>query len=101
MRLRITVPARRESIKISERYDRQTPGRGTVFLADFGRTISIARRFAEARKLSHCEPEKRELHRFPYAVLYVVDDDVFYVLAVGHARRGSRYWKRGSKVARK
>jgi hypothetical protein len=100
MRLRITVPARHESIRIAKRYDRLTPGRGDLFLADLGRTMAMARLFAQARRLKWSGPEKREFRRFPYAALYVVEDGVMYVLAIGHARRGPRYWKRKSMVAR-
>ncbi len=60
----------------------------------------MAKLFAEARRLKRSAPEKREFRRFPYAVLYAVEAGVMYVLAVGHVRRGPRYWSRKSKVAR-
>ena len=38
------------------------------------------------------------LHRFPYALIYSVEDDVAFVAAVMHLKRHPEYWKgRGSE----
>ncbi|MCZ6674550.1 MAG: type II toxin-antitoxin system RelE/ParE family toxin [Verrucomicrobia bacterium] len=33
------------------------------------------------------------LARFPYGIIYRIDDDVIYVVAVMHLKRNPGYWK--------
>ena len=33
------------------------------------------------------------VHRFPYGVIYAVEDDVVYVAAVMHLKRKPGYWE--------
>jgi len=37
------------------------------------------------------------LRRFPFSVVYRVEEDAVYVVAVAHAQRRPEYWRRRSK----
>lgn len=37
---------------------------------------------------------RRILRRFPYSILYTLDNDVVLVIAVAHQRRRPGYWRR-------
>ena len=37
---------------------------------------------------------RKSLARFPYSVLYTVDPDVLYIVAVAHQKRRPNYWLR-------
>jgi plasmid stabilization system protein ParE len=37
------------------------------------------------------------LHRFPFSVVYRVEEDVVYVVAVAHAKQRPEYWRRRKK----
>ena len=71
------------------------------FLAEFGRVVSLAKSFPNLRLAAVNGTKRWQLHRFPYVVVYAVEDNALYVLAVGHARRGPRYWLEKAKVERK
>jgi toxin ParE1/3/4 len=34
------------------------------------------------------------VHRFPYGIIYAVEDDTIYVAAIMHLRRQPGYWER-------
>jgi plasmid stabilization system protein ParE len=73
-------------------YNQQADGLGIDFLDDLDRGI---RRLA-AFPLSNpeIEPGLRRclLTRFPYGVIYGVENDTIIVIAVAHLHRQPRYW---------
>ena len=101
MKLRVTVPALRESFRISSRYDRERRGLGSDFLDEFARTVAIVGRQLDAHPNPPKTARRWQLRRFPYAIMYVLENRVLYVLAIGHVGRGPRYWNAKSKVSRR
>ena len=75
-------------------YERQRPGLGLEFLDELRAAYS---RIVE-RPLAYQDiglgTRRALLRRFPYAVYYVVGDDVIAILAVLHASRGPAEWQR-------
>jgi hypothetical protein len=45
------------------------------------------------------EVRRAPLRRFPFGVIYVVMEDIFWVVAVAHARRRPGYWRKPHAVA--
>jgi toxin ParE1/3/4 len=71
-------------------YEARRPGLGRDFLDETDCTL---KRIAEhpLRPRTHFRKTRRaKLNRFPYVTLYVVRDDVAYILAVLHERRNPR-----------
>ena len=75
-------------------YERQSPGLGW----DFTRVVDAC--FAEVSRTPLRFPEVRKnarralLRRFPFAVIFVVDDQSVRVIACLHARRDPATWQR-------
>ena len=77
-------------------YDGQIRGLGDEFLAEVTRALE---KIADsptrwARVAATSRVRRALLARFPYAVFYEVTADRTYVIAIAHASRRPRYWKR-------
>ena len=74
-------------------YEERHAGLGDDFLDEFENTLSrILIRPDRWRKIQG-ENRKLNFHRFPYAIVYSVSHDVFYIKAVMHLHRRPFYWK--------
>jgi toxin ParE1/3/4 len=74
-------------------YEERHPGLGDDFLDEFESTLSrILNRPDHWRKIRG-ENRKLNFHRFPYAIVYSVRDDVLFIKAVMHLHRQPFYWK--------
>lgn len=74
-------------------YDAQQPNLGTEFLVQVDDAIyrAVSAPFSYSPFRRHTR--RVLLRRFPYAIYYVVEDEVILVLAVLHQRRGSSAWR--------
>ena len=63
-------------------YERQVPGLGTRFRADVRDALRRMRHWVRRMILS----------RFPYKLLYAVETDHIYIIAVAHLHRAPDYW---------
>ena len=74
-------------------YEQRQPGLGEDFIEEFERTLR--RIVAEPERWRKIRNDNRKLnfHRFPYAIVYSVRDDVLYLKAVMHLHRRPFYWQ--------
>jgi hypothetical protein len=74
-------------------YEERQSGLGDDFLIQFERTLR--RILAEPERWRKIRGENRKLnfHRFPYAIIYSIDDNTIYIKAVMHLHRRPFYWK--------
>ena len=73
-------------------YDRIQSGLGDAFLDDIEIGFSKLRDFPLAWPRLSDTFRRTSLSRFPYAILYEVRADDVLVLAVGHLKRGPKFW---------
>ncbi|MGH7574198.1 MAG: type II toxin-antitoxin system RelE/ParE family toxin [Longimicrobiales bacterium] len=73
-------------------YASRVPGLGAAFHAEVKRTEALAARHPEAGSPLGSDVRRWLLDRFPYGLIYAVERDRLYVLAVAHLRRRPRYW---------
>jgi hypothetical protein len=74
-------------------YEDCREGLGREFLSGVEDTFeAIVRRPTLWRRLSG-RFRRCLVHRFPYGVIYAVEDDVVYVAAVMHLKRKPGYWE--------
>jgi toxin ParE1/3/4 len=98
MKLRVLAEARKETERAAEWYDEQRLGLGEDFLQELESVYTnIEDHPHRPLRITIAGLEEREFHRvilrrFPYKVIYEVDDDEIVVLAVAHARRKPNYW---------
>ena len=92
MRVRFAAAARRELDDAVDWYEQRRPGLGARLREEVGRVAQAIQANPHGWPFERDPLRKHLLNRFPYKLLYVIDDDVVLVLAVAHQRRQPRYW---------
>lgn len=92
MHLRFLTIAQQEVDDAYEWFEASAEGRGPEFLDELDRVVRLIRSFPFAA--FEIEPEIRRslLPRFPYAVVYGIEEQTLVVIAVAHTHRQPRYW---------
>jgi mRNA-degrading endonuclease RelE of RelBE toxin-antitoxin system len=94
MRVIFLGPALRELHDAINYYELQVQGLGSRFKTE----IDLARKriaaYPFAWPIEKADVRKCLLHKFPYKILYIVQDDQITVLAVAHQHREPDYWVR-------
>ena len=88
MRVRFLSQARAEWLDAVSYYNEQRAGLGYEFALQVDRTIERVVQFPEAWQQISGRTRRALIDRFPYGVLYTIDDDVIVVTAVMNLRRG-------------
>jgi hypothetical protein len=73
-------------------YEQQMPGLGARFRADVRAALLRMRQWPLATPIERGEIRRMMLSRFPYKLLYSVETDYIYILAVAHLHRAPEYW---------
>lgn len=84
--------ARRDLFEASDFYEEESPGLGDAFLEEVERSILQLVEFPlsghpTARKKRRCV-----LRRFPYNIVYGIERDQLFIVAIAHHKRHPRYW---------
>lgn len=74
-------------------YKEQAPGLGDAFLIEVLSATRRIERFPEAWHPLGQGIRRCRLGRFPYGLIYAVDDDDILILAVAHLHRRPDYWR--------
>jgi plasmid stabilization system protein ParE len=75
-------------------YEAQRPGLGTEFESELDRTLDRITAMPAAWRIRHRGIRRAPLHRFPFAVYYVLAPDLIEVRGVLHNSRDPRTWRR-------
>ncbi len=73
-------------------YERQQTGLGLEFLHAFDAAVEGLRRLPEGHEIVALRTRKALLRRFPYLVLYALEEERIVVTAVFHGRRVPQRW---------
>ncbi len=92
MRVRFSSLAEQEMRDAFAWYEEQSPGLGHAFLAELDQAITRIRRYPESCPANKDQVRRLLIHRFPYALWYVIEGDALLVYAVAHLHREPRYW---------
>ena len=73
-------------------FEERAEGKGLDFLDDLDRVVRLVKAYPFASP--QIEPEIRRclFARFPYSVVYGLDEDTIVVIAVAHTHRAPQYW---------
>jgi hypothetical protein len=95
LRIRYHLAAAEEQDDVAAYYARLDPGLGADFLARLRATRAAMAKHPESFALvqGHAEIRRAPLDRFPYRLIYAVNADELFVLAVAHERRLPGYWE--------
>ena len=88
--------AESELLEAAVYFDKQCPGLGAAFLAEFdtvtGKIRQSPRAFAPFPAPGHDDTRKAILKRFPYLLPFVEWKGAVWILAVAHQKRRPVYW---------
>lgn len=93
MNIRLLEPAQAELDDAVDWYSKQAPGLGDVFLLEALKTLKLMTQFPHAWHPLGLSIRRCRLNRFPYSVIYSIEDDELLVIAVAHQHRKPRYWR--------
>jgi toxin ParE1/3/4 len=103
VRIEFHPEAAHEVDAIIDWYEGQRAGLGPEFFAQLGRDLQT---IAENPRMSPPWPDARAraqdvrrliMGRFPFALPYIVREDLVVVLAIAHVRRRPEYWLKRTK----
>jgi len=92
MRVVLEAAARSEMWEAAQFYDDCREGLGLEFLAAVEQALEWIRRHPLLGSPLKRPFRRVFLHRFPYALVYAVEEDVAFVAAVMHLKRKPGYW---------
>jgi plasmid stabilization system protein ParE len=76
-----------------EYYEQREPGLGFDFSLEVYSSLQGILSFPQSWPVLDGEVRRCLIHRFPYGILYSVEADSIFVLAIMHLRREPGYWK--------
>lgn len=75
-----------------EYYEFQVEGLGKRFKEEIKRALRTIKRFPEIGVVEEGDIRRYILHKFPYKILYSIEKDYIYIIAIAHMHREPNYW---------
>jgi plasmid stabilization system protein ParE len=95
MRIVYSTLARQELEDAARYYELEHEGLGERFRQEVKKATRRITRYPQAWSLERGEVRKCLLHKFPYKLLYSIETDHIFVIAVAHQHRRPDYWVGG------
>jgi plasmid stabilization system protein ParE len=92
MRIVYSTLARQELEDAARYYELEHEGLGERFRQEVKKAARRITRYPQAWSLERGEVRKCLLHKFPYKLLYSIEKDHIFVIAVAHQHRRPDYW---------
>ena len=86
-------PAEEEMVAAAQFYEAQCAGLGTDFLKEVHLAVDAIATHPRSGSRIKNEIRRRLLKRFPFGLLYVLEDRTLVILGVMHLRRRPGYWR--------
>ena len=90
---RFLTPAEEEMTEAALFYEAATVLLGGDFLDDVQRAVDSIRNFPHAGESVDSNLRRIQLHRFPFTLIYTVEEDSIVIVAVAHQKRRPGYWR--------
>jgi plasmid stabilization system protein ParE len=94
MKFRLLPPAAGELRAAAHFYEQQIPGLGHDFLAEVRATIRRIVQWPEAWQPLDAEIRRCRTHRFPYGILYAMENGEVLIVSVMHLHRHPESWRK-------
>jgi plasmid stabilization system protein ParE len=73
-------------------YELELRGLGINFKEEIRKNINRIKKFPQAASVERGEIRKSLLHKFPYKILYSIEADHIFIIALAHQHRKPDYW---------
>ena len=94
MKFRLLLPAAGEVRLAARHYEGQIPGLGHDFIQEVRATILRISQWPEAWQPLDVEIRRCRTHRFPYSIIYAVENGKVLVIPVMHLHRHPDSWRK-------
>ena len=84
--------ANKELLAARDYYDDLIIGLGESFVGEVERCLNVIKDNAEAFPIIKDNIRKAVILKFPYSILYRIEKENIYILAVMHQKREPNYW---------
>ena len=91
MKVRFLTLAQQEIDEAVVWFDERVKGKGLEFLDELDRVVRLVKAYPLASVELEPEIRRRLFARFPYSLIYGIEDETIVVIAVAHARRHPHY----------
>jgi mRNA-degrading endonuclease RelE of RelBE toxin-antitoxin system len=92
MIMEILEIARREFNEAKEFYEIEQPGLGAQFEEPIRHSVLRIQQYPQAWPPERKEIRRYIVHKFPFKILYSIQDETIVVLAFAHLHREPEYW---------
>ena len=92
MNVRFLSLANQEVADAVQWYDEKAEGLGREFLDELDRVVRLVRAYPLMATQIEEEIRRFLFTRFPYSLIYGIDQETIVVIAVAHQHREPRYW---------
>lgn len=92
--IKFNSEAKREYSEAYQWYEAQNPGLGEKFLREISASFEVIRQHPLLYPVALKGVRKMPVKRFPYRILYSIEDDKIRVWAVFHTSRDPRIWQK-------
>lgn len=75
-----------------EYYELQVVGLGGKFREEIKRGLRSIKRFPEIGSTERGDIKRYILHKFPFKILYSLEKEYIYIIAIAHMHREPSYW---------
>jgi plasmid stabilization system protein ParE len=94
MKFRLLAPAAGELRSAARDYENQIPGLGHDFVTEVRATILRITQWPEAWQPLADEIRRCRTHRFPYGIIYTVEQGEVLIISVMHLHRHPDSWRK-------
>ena len=92
MNVRFLTLAQQEIDEAVVWFNEQDDGKGVDFLDELDRVVRLVKSYPLASTKMERDIRRCLFARFPYSLIYGVEEQTIVVIAVAHSRRAPRYW---------
>lgn len=89
--------AEKEFREAARFYENEAPGVGIEFVVELHKVVAAILDNPLAAQAVRKSIRKKVLPRFPFNVLYSVENEIIVIVAVAHQKRRPTYWRRRLK----
>ena len=92
MKIVFSIYAVRELNDAASFYEKALVGLGKRFRQEVKKAVATIAILPTAWPIADDDVRKYVLHSFPYNILYSIENDHIFIIAIAHQRRQPRYW---------
>jgi len=85
--------ARKEFFQAANYYEEQVVGLGDIFIDEVGNVLEVLEQYPSSGTKITSTERRFLVSRFPYGIVYTVDDNLITIFAVMNLRQKPGYWK--------